>query len=221
MFGTPGQPAERFLAEVQRMLGLGLEHMSIYALTIEPNTQFGELHRKGRLPLAKEDDYADTFSAVEQLMAQHGFDHYEVSNYAKPGQTSRHNQHYWHGGDYLGLGCAAVGCISDQPGRARRVRNQPNPGRYMQAESLAALASESEELDGEALVREALLLGLRTLAGVDLTHTRARAARDPLLGRKREVERAQALGNVVIDHGFMRVPQERWLHLDSIVADLF
>lgn len=221
MFGTPGQPAERFLHEVGRMLQQGLSHMSIYALTIEPSTQFGELHRKGRLPLAKDDDYADTFSAVEQCMTEHGFDHYEVSNYAKPGHTSLHNQHYWRGGDYLGLGCAAVGCTSDRPGEARRVRNQPNPARYMQAQRLSELAAEAEELDGEALVREALLLGLRTSRGVELAYTEARAARDPYRGRERAIERAQARGNLEIEGGFMRVPRSRWLHLDSIVADLF
>ena len=72
MFGTPGQPAAGFLGEVERLVDLGLSHMSIYALTIEPNTQFGELHRKGRLTLAKDDDYADTFSAIEELLEEAG-----------------------------------------------------------------------------------------------------------------------------------------------------
>lgn len=221
MFGTPGQAPEAFLAEVEQLVSLGLSHLSIYALTIEPNTVFGELSRKGRLPLAKDDDYAETFGAVESLLARHGFEHYEVSNYARPGESSRHNQHYWLGGDYLGLGCAAVGCRTERPGRARRVRNQPNPRAYLEAESLEALCSETEALDGQALVREALLLGLRTERGVDLAFTAERAGLDPLKGREKALERQLARGNVELIGQHLRVPRARWLHLDSITTDLF
>lgn len=221
MFGTPGQPAASFLGEVDKLVDLGLSHLSIYALTIEPNTQFGELHRKGRLTLAKDDDYADTFSAIEALLEGQGFSHYEVSNYARPGQSSQHNQHYWRGGDYLGLGCAAVGCRTERPGLARRVRNQPAPTAYLTATDLDALCSESEQLDGEALVREALLLGLRTEEGVNLARTAQRAGIDPLRGRERALERARSRGNIVLADGHLRVPKARWLHLDAIVTDLF
>jgi putative oxygen-independent coproporphyrinogen III oxidase len=221
MFGTPGQPASKFLTEVERLVDLGLDHLSIYALTIEPNTQFGELHRKGRLTLAKDDDYADTFLAIESLLATHGFSHYEVSNYARPGQTSQHNQHYWRGGDYLGLGCAAVGCRTERPGLAHRVRNQPQPTAYMQAQQLDALSHESETLSGADLVHEALLLGLRTEEGVNLAFTAQRAGIDPLEGRARAIERALQRGNIEMSAGHLRVPKSRWLHLDSIVTDLF
>jgi putative oxygen-independent coproporphyrinogen III oxidase len=221
MFGTPGLSAEVFLGEVAQLVELGLSHLSVYALTIEPNTQFGELHRKGRLPIAKEDDYADTFLAVDTWLGEQGFEHYEVSNYARPGQSSRHNQHYWRGGDYLGLGCAAVGCRRDGVGSARRVRNQPVPEKYLQVETLADLSSESEALDAQAIVREALLLGLRTTEGVDLRDLRARTGIEPLTGRKRALERALERGNLALEGDSLRVPKARWLHLDSIVADLF
>jgi putative oxygen-independent coproporphyrinogen III oxidase len=221
MFGTPGQAPEAFLSEVSQLVELGLSHLSIYALTIEPNTVFGELSRKGRLPIAKDDDYAETFLAVEALLARHGFEHYEVSNYAKPGESSRHNQHYWLGGDYLGLGCAAVGCRTTRPGQARRVRNQPNPRAYLEAESLEALSSEAEDLNGQDLVREALLLGLRTQAGVDLAFTAERAGVDPLKGRERALERQLARGNVEHQGQRLIVPKARWLHMDAITTDLF
>lgn len=221
MFGTPGQAPEAFLAEVSRLVDLGLSHLSVYALTIEPNTVFGELSRKGRLPIARDDDYAETFSAVEALLAGQGFEHYEVSNYARPGESSRHNQHYWLGGDYLGLGCAAVGCRTSRPGQARRVRNQPNPRAYLEAEGLQALWSESETLDGQDLVREALMLGLRTQTGVDLAFTAERAGVDPLKGRERALERQRSRGNLEQHGQYLRVPQARWLHLDAITTDLF
>ena len=221
MFGTPGQPPEAFLAEVSRLLDLGLSHLSIYALTIEPIFVFGALSGIGPIVDAKDLHYALTFSAVEALLARHGFEHYEVSNYAKPGESSRHNQHYWLGGDYLGLGCAAVGCRTSRPGHARRVRNQPNPKGYLEAESLSALQAEAEDLNGQDLVREALLLGLRTEAGVDLAFTAERAGVDPLHGRERALERQLARGNLERHDQHLRVPKARWLHMDSITTDLF
>jgi putative oxygen-independent coproporphyrinogen III oxidase len=221
MFGTPGQKPAAFVDEVSQLVDLGLSHLSVYALTIEPNTQFGELQRKGRLPIAKEDDYADTFLLTEARLAAAGFAHYEVSNYARPGETSRHNQHYWRNGDYLGLGCAAVGCRTLAPGRARRVRNEPAPAAYMHAESLATLCDYEENLDAQALIREGLLLGLRTEAGVDVRALAERAGSDPRLQRTAALERALQRGNLICDDAGWRVPRERWLHLDSIVADLF
>lgn len=221
MFGTPGQSASEFLREVAQLQDLGLAHLSIYALTIEPETQFGELHKKGKLPLAKEDDYADTFLATQQTLASAGFQHYEVSNYAQAGETSRHNEHYWRGGDYLGLGCAAVGCMSLGTGRARRSRNQPKPDAYLGSASLEALHSFEETLDAQSIVREGLLLGLRTARGVDITDLARRAGVDPRSTREAAIDRAVARGNLECSDTHWRVPLARWLWLDSIVADLF
>jgi oxygen-independent coproporphyrinogen-3 oxidase len=216
MFGMPEQTPQDFLAELSQLLELGLTHLSVYALTIEPQTQFGELHRKGRLQLAKEDAYADTFLATEALLAEHGFEHYEVSNYAKPGQTSRHNQHYWRGGDYLGLGCAAVGCID-----RKRSRNQPKPERYLASPDLATLEAESETLDAQAIIREGLMLGLRTSEGVDLAELERRTGVDPREGREREIARLLDQGRLTLQNEKLRVPHASWLQLDGIVTDLF
>jgi putative oxygen-independent coproporphyrinogen III oxidase len=216
MFGLPEQTPADFLAEVAQLLELGLTHLSVYALTIEPQTQFGELYRKGRLKIAKEDAYADTFLACEALLAEHGFEHYEVSNYAQPGQTSRHNQHYWRGGDYLGLGCAAVGCVD-----RKRTRNRKEPAKYFAATDIATLEDEREVLDAQAIVREALMLGLRTSEGVDLRELGARAGVDPKHGRERELAKGLEQGRLTVDGERLRVPREHWLQLDGIVTDLF
>ncbi|HEX7477697.1 MAG TPA: radical SAM family heme chaperone HemW [Polyangiales bacterium] len=221
MFGMPGQTAEAFLAELTRLLDLGLSHVSVYALTVEAQTQFGELHRKGKLTLAKEDDYADTFLATEKQLAELGLSHYEVSNYARAGQSSQHNQHYWRGGDYLGLGAAAVGCRLERPGRARRYRNDPNPAHYLERSATAAVEVFDEILDGQAIVREGLMLGLRTSEGVSLPAVAERAGIALATGRERALERARESGNVVLSEERLVVPHERWLHLDSIVAGLF
>lgn len=221
IFGLPGQPLEEAVAHVERLIALGLSHVSVYSLTIEPATQFGELHRKGRLPIALEDDVAATYLALESTLAARGFGHYEVSNYARPGEASQHNQHYWRGGAYLGLGAGAVGCLHQGPGRGRRYRNEPKPDRYIERSATPEVEVFEEDLGGKELVREQLMLGLRTAEGMDLEHAARTSGRDPKLGREKPLQRALDTGNVIVEGTALRVPHARWLHLDSIVAALF
>src|SRR5262249_51125609 len=96
----PPCPADA-AAEAPRVAATGVSHLSAYSLTIEPGTQFGELFRRGRLPVAPDEAVADAFFAVEEALEAHGFVHYEISNYARPGQEARHNLGYWKGADYL------------------------------------------------------------------------------------------------------------------------
>ena len=218
MFGMPGQTLNELGEDIARIAEIGVRHVSAYALTIEEKTMFGSLHRAGKLRVAPEDQYADLFEHAEQCFADLGWTHYEVSNYAADGERSRHNLHYWRGGAYLGLGAAAVGCLDQGPGRAERWRNEPNPQRYMRQQTLD---SEVEDLGPEEIVREALMLGLRTEEGIDLTATERRAGRSPRVGREREIELAIERGNLVEDGNWLRVPVDRWLKLDGIVRDLF
>lgn len=221
MFGMPGQTPEQLASEVRAIVDAGARHVSAYALTIEPGTRFGELHRKGRLPLASEDSYAAMFEGAGAVFEELGFEHYEVSNYAEPGEESRHNAHYWRGGDYLGLGAAAVGCLLDSPGAARRWRNHPDPARYMGAAAPPSCEQSEEHLGALELLREALMLGLRTREGVHVGGAEARSGRRLDSGREAALERRLGSGDVVFDAGTLRVPRERWLQLDSIVSDLF
>lgn len=221
MFGMPDQGVADGVAEARRLVDLGLDHVSAYALTIEPQTAFGELHRRGQLPVADDDAYADLFEALARTFAEAGLAHYEVSNYARPGEEARHNLHYWRGGDYVGLGAAAVGRLTAGPGRARRWRNRPDPHRYLAAAGTAAVEAWEETLEAEDLVREALMLGLRTREGVDLRATGARAGTDPEAARREAVGRALARGDLERDGPRLRVPADRWLRLDAIVADVF
>lgn len=231
MFGMPGQTPADFLHEAQQLLDLGLSHLSIYALTIEPDTQFGQLHRKGRLKVSPSAVFADTFEATRALMAEHGLQHYEVSNYARPGEASRHNQHYWRGGAYLGLGAGAVGLLpgvdgregaNGVHGRPRRYRNSPVPAEYQAAPGGSEVFEET--LAAVDQLNEALMLGLRTAEGVDCDAVAARCGLDPRVERAAAIARQRDLGNLRVesaDGQLLRVPPERWLHLDSIVTDLF
>lgn len=223
IFGSPGQTAAEFVTEALRLVDLGLRHLSAYALTIEPGTQFGALARKGKLPLALEDDVAESFVRGREALAAAGLAHYEVSNYAAPGEESRHNQHYWRGGDYLGLGAAAVGALSTPDRHARRWRNEPDAARYLEAtrDAPSRVEVETEDLAPADRVREAWMLGLRTREGVDLAALRARTGVDPRLGRERALARRASSGDISVEGDRVRVPPDRWLLLDGIVADLF
>ena len=218
MFGMPGQTLDELAEDISQITELGIRHVSAYALTIEEKTMFGSLHRAGKLRVAPEEQYAELFEQAERSFTGLGWAHYEVSNYAAPGEESRHNLHYWRGGAYVGLGAAAVGCLDEGPGRALRWRNDPNPQRYLRQESLDA---ETEELGPDEIIREALMLGLRTVDGMNLAETERRAGRKPEIGREREIERAIERGNLVQEGNQLRVPVERWLKLDGIVRDLF
>ena len=218
MFGMPGQTLDELGEDIMRLAETGIRHVSAYALTIEEKTMFGSLHRAGKLRVAPEEQYAELFEHAERCFTDLGWAHYEVSNYAAEGQESRHNLHYWRGGAYLGLGAAAVGCLDQGAGRAERWRNDPNPQRYLRQRTLEV---ETEELGPDEIIREALMLGLRTADGMNLQQTARRAGRDPKAGRERELIRAIERGNLLQEGDWLRVPVERWLKLDGIVRDLF
>jgi oxygen-independent coproporphyrinogen-3 oxidase len=221
IFGLPDQPPAVAADHARQLAALGLRHLSAYALTIEPGTQFGALHQKGRLPLAREEHVAEAYQRVEAALGEHGLEHYEVSSYSAPGQRSRHNLHYWHGGAYLGLGAGAVGCLHTAPGDARRYRNDPSPDKYQARSAEPEVEVSSEALGAQDMIREQLMLGLRTSDGMSLARAAELAGSDPLAGRQAAFERAIARGDLARDGGVLRVPHARWLHLDSIVARLF
>jgi oxygen-independent coproporphyrinogen-3 oxidase len=222
MFGSPGQRADDFVSELERVLATGVRHVSAYALTIEPGTRFGELHRKGLLQIAKEDDYAESFERASEALGRAGFSHYEVSNHAMPGEEARHNQHYWRGGDHVGLGAGAYGCVRDEATRgARRWRSEPIPTRYLERSGRLEVEVFAETLSPDDVVREALMLGLRTREGVDLEALARRTGVDPLRDREAALARRTGRGELVREGDTLRVPREHWLALDAIVADVF
>jgi oxygen-independent coproporphyrinogen-3 oxidase len=237
IFGLPGQTPKEACDEVVALADLGLEHLSCYQLTIEPGTRFGELAKRGRLPLADDGAVAESFLAIDDLLSARGFVHYEISNYARPGQEARHNLGYWRGDEYLGLGCAAYGFLRNERRPRRnesenenesesetacglRYRNDVAPQRY------AAGAPCSEEpLDAAALMRERIMLGLRTRDGVDLDEAETSlGAPGWTASRQRAASWLSERGRIVRDGtrgSRVRVPREAWLWTDDTAARLF
>jgi putative oxygen-independent coproporphyrinogen III oxidase len=226
IFGVAGQSAEQAAAEARTLADVGTTHLSAYALTIEPGTEFGARAKKGRLPLLEEAAVADSFEAVDQTLTEAGFDHYEISNFARQGHVSRHNLGYWRGHDYLGLGTGAWGTVTLAGGRLR-YRGSPSPERY-QASSFAAPFREApdacavvEPIDAETALRERIMLGLRLSEGIDLQAAGAELGIDPLpRARQNALERLLKSGRVELDRHRLRIPKPKWLFADGIISEL-
>ncbi len=224
MYAVARQTPETAAREARQLVELGATHVSAYGLTIEADTPFGQLARRGKLPLCDDAAMAATFFAIDDALTDAGLEHYEVSNYAAPGQVARHNLAYWRGQDYLGLGCGAYGTISAAAGVARRYRNQPTPRAYLSrvAEGTDALAAFEELLDPATRLRERIMLGLRLKEGLDLEAAAADLGTDPYPGdRRKALERMEARGRIVRHGPRIRVPRDAWIWVDDTAASLF
>jgi len=176
MFGLPGQTLELWRQSLDRGLQCGTEHLSLYALSLEPGTRFERLHRGGKLDLPDEDSELAMYEEAITRLTTAGFEHYEVSNFARPGFRSRHNQVYWRNGEYLGVGPGAVSYLE-----GRRWKRERLPRRYADRVAAAGdLSVESEKLDAAGALGETMMLGLRLLDGIALSKVAARFGVDPL-----------------------------------------
>jgi oxygen-independent coproporphyrinogen-3 oxidase len=231
IFGVAGQTPEDAAAEAQRVADTGLTHLSAYALTIEPNTRFGALARKGRLPLLPEQAVAESFEAVHAALTGAGLEHYEVSNYARDGHEAQHNLGYWRGNDYLGVGLGAWGTVTDQ-GRRVRYRNTAVAERYISGAGdwatldlghagPGSLVSDVEAIDAETELTERLMLGLRLAEGVDVVSAGRSVGVDPWTPeRLRAVDRLTERGRIVREGSRLRIPVDAWLYADGTIAEV-
>jgi oxygen-independent coproporphyrinogen-3 oxidase len=237
IFGLPGQTPEDAREQANRLASAGLRHLSCYQLTIEPGTQFGERKKRGLLPMADEGAVAEAFLAIDETLERRGLRHYEISNYAEPGHEARHNVAYWRGDDYVGLGCAAFG-FTRTGATGVRWRNAIVPQDYV-ARTRSAYARmldgeiapigegdgvtvTAEELGPDALLRERIMLGLRTVEGVDLARARDELGVDPWTAeRLRTVDKLVTRGRLVREGEVLRVPRASWLFTDDTASRLF
>jgi len=144
------------------------EHLSLYQLTIEPDTTFERLQRAGKLALPNDDVARALFDATQEITQAHGLPAYEISNHARPGAESRHNLIYWRYGEYAGIGPGAHGRLLVE-GERRAQATEKLPERWLQAvEADGHGLVEDESLSAEAQGDEFLLMGLRLSEGVDM-----------------------------------------------------
>jgi oxygen-independent coproporphyrinogen-3 oxidase len=206
IFAIPDSLARNWVRDLDAALALHPAHLSLYGLTVEPQTPVARWRSRGQMLEAPEERYEREFLAADEVLAAHGFVHYEVSNYARPGHEARHNSAYWTGVPYAGIGPSAHGF----DGAVRRW----NVDAY--AAWIEAVAGGADPIEGSEMLSESardletVYLGLRTARG--------------LLLKPGEVAKLQSwleAGWATVDSGgVMRLTPLGWLRLDALVERL-
>jgi oxygen-independent coproporphyrinogen-3 oxidase len=189
MYGLPNQSLEAAKADIETALSFKTPHLSLYNLTLEPNTYFANFPPK----LPSDDEIDSIFEQNLDLLTKAGYKRYEVSAYAKKDQECKHNLNYWRFGDYIGIGAGAHGKIS-YPGKITRQVRERHPETYMQAiETKGNALIESREITSKDLPFEFMLNSLRLTDGVD-THTFSERTGLPLSVISKGLETASKKG---------------------------
>ena len=165
IYGLPGQGLAQFERDVREVLGMGVTHLSAYALQFEPGTALSAMRQRGELSEADEELSLACYERLMDLTAEAGMEHYEISNFALPGRRSRHNSSYWTEAPYVGLG---AGAHSYDPTGHVRSFNCEDIRQYIEAVGHGRRPSTSEVLDETTRYNERVMLRLRTCEGLSL-----------------------------------------------------
>ena len=217
IYGIPGQSLRDIYDDVEHVILLGPEHVSAYELTVEEGTPLAVDIAEGRLRMPDTEMVSTAYDLVGEALSRAGYEHYEVSSYAKPGFRSRHNQVYWRNEPHYGFGAGAWGYVDGV--RTRRI---PDPRGYIEALEAGLDPVEStEELRGRALLAETLMLGLRMLDGVDLDSLVARGMPDARREFPQQIDKLIQDGLVDLAGSVLK-PSYRGLRvLNDVVLEFF
>ncbi len=211
IFGVPGFGGNKLLATIDGILSLGVEHISAYHLTIEPNTFFGREMSRGHFAPIAEEQSEEEFLTVHRLLTRAGYEHYEISNFARPGFRARHNASYWHGVRYLGIGPAAHSFDGEE-----RHWNIASTQEYIDGRP-----AECEHLTERDRYNEFLMTRLRTSEGIplgELTRLFGPERTERLLRETRQSVHAHIINK---QDGHLAIPPEHFLISDLIIENLF
>ncbi|GLQ28308.1 radical SAM family heme chaperone HemW [Sulfitobacter pacificus] len=168
IYGRQNQTCEDWEAELKQALTLAIDHVSLYQLTIENGTAFGDRYARGKLAgLPSEDLGADMFQLTQDVCEQFGMPAYEVSNHAREGAQSRHNLIYWRYGDYIGIGPGAHGRLTLN-GSKMATECYSNPNRWLTGVASGTSEKPREALSPQEQATEFLLMGLRVKEGISI-----------------------------------------------------
>jgi oxygen-independent coproporphyrinogen-3 oxidase len=215
MYALPGQSLDDLAADLERALSFGPPHLSVYHLTIEPNTAFAKYPPQD---LPGEDTAYDMLDLITARTAQAGLGRYEVSAYAREGHRCEHNLNYWQFGDYLGLGAGAHGKLSFAHRVMRTVRWR-EPQRYIEGACAGQALSQADEVRRADLPFEFMLNALRLRDGFDLAQYTERTGL-PLSSVQAALEQAEEKGLLIRQGQHIR-PSERGFDFLSELQALF
>lgn len=222
IFGLPEQPPEYWMANVQKAVRLGAPHVSAYGLTVEEGTPLGKQVARGLVVPAPDEEHAERFAFTQSFLREAGFEHYEVSSFARPGHRAVHNSAYWTHANYVGLGPSAHSFWwgTPRPG-AHRWHNVRNLRRYAALiEQKRGPIDDADRLTLDQLANEYLMLRLRTADGLDLNHLDRRYAADLLHERAGEVARLEDRGLVALEGDTLRLTDAGLLVCDAVTSRL-
>ena len=216
IYGSPLLTDEMWMQNVQTAIDLDIPHLSCYALTVEEKTP---LHKNIALKKTGDvdsDKQARQFLLLMQRLREAGYEHYEVSNFAKPGYRSRHNSSYWKGLPYLGIGPSAHSFNG-----AERRWNVANNNVYNKGLNEGLPVRETETLTRAQQLNETIMISLRTMEGIDLNKIQNSWGNNERKRIEKDLTKYVNNGLVRINNGFAKLTDEGMLRADGIASDLF
>lgn len=217
IYARQDQSLSDWATELREATTMVIDHLSLYQLTVEEGTAFGDRYAVGKLRGLPDDDLAaDMYDMTQDICAKAGLFPYEVSNYAGIGSESRHNQIYWRYGDYAGIGPGAHARLTLN-GHRYAIEAWRNPNKWLNAAEAGNGDSVQEMVDREDQVTEFLLMGLRLSEGIDLIRYNALSGRD-LCGPK--VDALRELGMITMDSQRLMVLPKGRMVLNSVISEL-
>lgn len=211
---TPGQSLSAWKSNIEKALALRPEHISAYSLTIEEKTTFGQWQKKGKLQAIDEKESAEQFELLIESLTQAGYEHYEISNFSKPGFESKHNSSYWKQKKYLGIGPSA----HSYDGISRQY-NISNNHLYVNSIESGKIPFEREVLTRANKINEYIFTTLRTMWGTDLGYLEKEL--DYRLAENQFFQTFLEKGLVVANQHIIRLTSKGKLLADQIASDLF
>jgi putative oxygen-independent coproporphyrinogen III oxidase len=223
IYARPQQQPKDWANELKTALAEAGEHLSLYQLTIEPDTPFAALHAAGKLQTPDDDSARALYDTTQEICAAHGLPAYEISNHARPGSECRHNLVYWRGQEYAGIGPGAHGRLNiaghDSDGERHATATEKRPEAWlMRVEEKGHGVVSDDMLTREERADEFLLMGLRLAEGIDIARY-AEVAGRPLDPARIAMLHEHGLVETT-EHGRLRVTLPGFPVLDAVVADL-
>ncbi len=214
IFGLPDLSLQQWEDNIHQALELGVPHISAYSLTVETKTALHKMVESGKVHVPKDETVLKQYERLTKMLQEAGYDHYELSNYGKPGFHSKHNTSYWAGDHYLGLGPSA----HSFDGKNRQW-NVANNTKYCKAVSNGETWFEREELSKRDRFNEFIMTGLRTSKGVSIHSTEQHFGQGQgLIDRAAEHLNS---GNLILEDKTLKIPESNWMMSDMIIGDLF
>ncbi|MCB9867157.1 MAG: radical SAM family heme chaperone HemW [Phycisphaerales bacterium] len=216
IFGVPGQTLASWRESLLRALALGPQHLACYGLTYEPNTALTQRLRQGAITPCDDGFEAEQYALAIEVLAEAGFEHYEISNFALPGRRCAHNLIYWHNAPYLAVGPSASGFTGTE-----RYKNIAQHGEYVRrVEAGEDPAADHEEVGRATVALETLMMGMRLVEGFDLAEFAGRTGYDLRILAAERLASMQTQGLAEIRGETLVLTRRGLLLADGIIAEL-